>query len=339
MQKNYGVIDILKLFFAVTIVALHTAALNDFSPAVGFTVYSLFSRIAVPFFFCASGFFLFSKLEHAGEKQWNIIRKQATRILILYGIWTGLKFLYYLGRGILQKNGVMSLVGQYFSDLIRLNDGPYWYLQVLLIATILLGLLCNSKRKLYVTTGVFAVCYCFFMLLNYTATLQLPFPVFLKLQQFFAVREYIFKLIVGGLFCSIGGTVSYEIKQNNSSSPKRHFVFLGLGLLLLIAEIFVILYSGRTDLNRVSYFIALPLIAASLLKLALTADFSVKHGKLYRNLSVLIYVTHYMIRGVVNPLVHISYFVYFLGCLAVSVLVSYLIIKLSEKYRVFGWLY
>ena len=61
MKKNYDLIDFWKLFFAISVVALHTGAFRDFSSEISFILFSLISRLAVPFFFCAGGFCCFSK--------------------------------------------------------------------------------------------------------------------------------------------------------------------------------------------------------------------------------------------------------------------------------------
>lgn len=338
MKKTYDFVDFWKLFFAVSIVALHTGAFRDFSPEVSFTLFSLFSRLAVPFFFCAGGFFLFSKWRGADQPQFRIAGKQAKRVLILYGIWTGIKFLYTIGRVVLQRGAVLTVVSTYFHDILTLNDGPYWYLEVQILMTLLLGLLCTTKKRTYVLTGIFAVFYSFLLALEYVPA-DVDIAILSSAKMFFNIHGYIFKLVVGGLFLSIGGCVFYWKEKRSSLKTDKQVVGLALGFLLFIAEIGLVFLLGRTDYDHISYFFALPIISTFLLQLVISLNASLKHAKLWRNLSILIYVTHYITRGFVGFLAGISYFLYFVAVLAISVIAGLIILKLSQKYKVFRWLY
>lgn len=338
MKKNYDLIDFWKLFFAVSVVALHTGAFRDFSPEISFVLFSLISRLAVPFFFCAGGFFLFSKWSNSDTLQFQLAKKQAKRVLILYGVWTCIKLLYYVGRATLQGNAPIAVLLSYLMDVITLNDGPYWYLQVQVIMTLLLGFFCNSERKTYVATAFFGIGYLFFMILEHTSP-DGSIPVLLDWKTFFDANAYFFKLCVGGLFLSIGGCVSYWKQKAVSPDLKKLLIGLVCGMALLILEIGFVFYVGRTDYDKISYFFALPLIATFLLQLSLSVPVVFKQANLWRNLSILIYVTHYITRGLVGFLAGISYFLYFLVTLAISVVVGLVILKLSEKYRAFRWLY
>lgn len=338
MKKTYDLIDFWKLFFAVSIVALHTGAFRDFSPEVYFVAVSLFSRIAVPFFFCAGGFFLVSKWRNNEQPQFPIAVKQAKRALILYVVWAAIKMLYTLGRAAIQGDDLVAILGTNLLNIVTLNDSYYWYLQVQVVMTLLLGLICTTEKKMYIMTGFFALCYGILLFMEHGSFVE-NYELLQNLKNFFTNHDYIFKLVVGGLFLSIGGCVFYWKQKSEFCSKLRQFFGLFLGIVILILEIVVAIYTKAPDYDQISYFCALPIVAAFLLKLAVSTEITFKNAKLYRNLSILIYVTHYITRGLVSFLVNISYFVYFLGTLAISVIVGLIILKLSQKYKVFRWLY
>ena len=60
-RKDYPAIDVFRLIAAFLIVAIHTDPLEDVSPVGNLVLTRAIARIAVPFFFATSGFFLISR--------------------------------------------------------------------------------------------------------------------------------------------------------------------------------------------------------------------------------------------------------------------------------------
>lgn len=60
--KEIPLIDILKFFFALCIVALHTGICDIFPESVGWYIEHCIFRLAVPYYFVATGYFLGKKL-------------------------------------------------------------------------------------------------------------------------------------------------------------------------------------------------------------------------------------------------------------------------------------
>ena len=67
-KKSYGAIDNFRLAAALLIVAIHTAPLASFSPTVDFLVTYCFGRVAVPFFFLVTGFFVLAPYQRAAGR-------------------------------------------------------------------------------------------------------------------------------------------------------------------------------------------------------------------------------------------------------------------------------
>lgn len=77
MTKNesYSGIDYFRFIAALLIVAIHTSPLSSFSETGNFIFTRIVSRVAVPFFFMTSGFFLISRYTCNAEKLEAFIKK------------------------------------------------------------------------------------------------------------------------------------------------------------------------------------------------------------------------------------------------------------------------
>ena len=66
-KKNYGAIDNFRFLAALLIVAIHTSPLASFSGTADFLVTYCFGRIAVPFFFMVTGFFVLAPYQNGNS--------------------------------------------------------------------------------------------------------------------------------------------------------------------------------------------------------------------------------------------------------------------------------
>ena len=80
-NKNYSGIDCFRLIAALFIVAIHTSPLASFCETGDFILTRVIARVAVPFFFMTSGFFLISRYTYDNKKLGIFIKKTA----LLYG--------------------------------------------------------------------------------------------------------------------------------------------------------------------------------------------------------------------------------------------------------------
>lgn len=67
-KKNYKIIDLVKLFFSICIICLHTGGLSFFNEEYKFFIEKFIFRMAVPFFFICSGFFFGKKIKFLNNK-------------------------------------------------------------------------------------------------------------------------------------------------------------------------------------------------------------------------------------------------------------------------------
>ena len=84
MTKNesYTGIDYFRFIAALLIIAIHTSPLGSFSETGDFMLTRIIARVAVPFFFMTSGFFLISRYTCSAEKLGAFIKKTT----LIYGV-------------------------------------------------------------------------------------------------------------------------------------------------------------------------------------------------------------------------------------------------------------
>lgn len=80
-RKGYNAIDYFRIIAAVLVVAVHTAPLEDISGTADFILCGIIARLAVPFFFMTSGFFLFKGGAEDNRRLAAFIKRTA----VLYG--------------------------------------------------------------------------------------------------------------------------------------------------------------------------------------------------------------------------------------------------------------
>ena len=83
VKTNYHAIDLARFVAACLIVALHASPLTSVSENFNFYIKNGLSRLAVPFFFMASGFFLATKMT-----DYQKVKQYITNILRMYIIWS-----------------------------------------------------------------------------------------------------------------------------------------------------------------------------------------------------------------------------------------------------------
>ena len=80
-ETGYSGIDEFRLIAALLIVAIHTSPLASFSETGDFILTRIVARVAVPFFFLTSGFFLISRYSDGAGKLYGFLKKTA----LIYG--------------------------------------------------------------------------------------------------------------------------------------------------------------------------------------------------------------------------------------------------------------
>lgn len=105
MKRQYSGVDRFRIAAALLVAAIHTSPLASFSGTADFILTRVVARVAVPFFFTTSGFFLISRYADGNARLYAFLKKTAAiyaAAVIFYlpvNLYTG----YFRAEGILPK--------------------------------------------------------------------------------------------------------------------------------------------------------------------------------------------------------------------------------------------
>ena len=145
-RKTYPLIDIMKFVFAILIVAIHIPPLKDFSDFGNYMIAQCLSRIGVPFFFMAAGYFLFRKMD-IGKLDLGRIKRYVIRIFLMLTAWTMIYLPLILWGAIHSEKGIIWGIGARIYKFILGGDAQFhlWFLQALIVAVAIVVLLIKRK--------------------------------------------------------------------------------------------------------------------------------------------------------------------------------------------------
>ena len=149
-HESYTGIDYFRMVAALLIVAIHTSPLASFSATGDFIVTRIIARVAVPFFFVTSGFFLISRYSYNADKLKTFIKRTAC----IYGIAIVIYIPINIYNGYFRME---NLLPNLIKDIIF--DGTLyhlWYLPASIIGAAIAWYLVKrvSYRKAFVITTV-----------------------------------------------------------------------------------------------------------------------------------------------------------------------------------------
>lgn len=156
-SDSYTGIDYFRVIAAFLVITIHTSPLADINGQADFMLTRILARIAVPFFFMTSGFFLITRYHYNADRLKRFIRNTA----VIYGI----SILFYLPVNL--YNGYFQrayLLPNIIKDL--LFDGTLyhlWYLPASIIGAVL-AWYAVKRLGLYRAFAVTFVLYVFGML-------------------------------------------------------------------------------------------------------------------------------------------------------------------------------
>lgn len=149
-RKEFPGIDIARLICSLLVVTIHVSPFGKSSAVVlpNFFLQHYLARIAVPYFFIVSGFFLYRKTplnQFSLAPTWTFLR----RILRLYCLWCLLYFPLKLHRTLTYSThglayNIFSLVRDF---LFTGGFDHLWYLNALMVAVVIVSLLLSKKVK------------------------------------------------------------------------------------------------------------------------------------------------------------------------------------------------
>lgn len=147
-RQVYSSIDVAKLVCALAVVVIHTQPLKGLWDAGNFFLVQGLARLAVPFFFVASGYFFAKGLKGDAAGAVSRLKKSLVRLFIPYLLWTLIYSPLDLPRRIgpdlvSTAEGLLRYVVAFFTIGSHMQ---FWYFPALALALILL-VLCYARWK------------------------------------------------------------------------------------------------------------------------------------------------------------------------------------------------
>lgn len=335
-RKKYNGIDVIKLFMALCVVAIHLTPFAMFGENASFLFDKVLTRAAVPFFFCTSGFFLKIKLDKTTNDRefMTVIINFTKRIFLMYILWT----IIYLPCIVFWFRVDNETIVSFFLKCIF--DGSYlhlWYLPSVIIAGIAAALL---VKKLGLTKSIIIS-----IVLYIVGLLDTSYYGVVKafgVENIIAEYDNIFFTSRNGIFFGLIfvllGFLANEKKEKLSTSVIL-FVLSMIGL-------FVEMYILRNYNIAKSYESILFTVPVTYFLLQIAKEIKLRNKPVYRNIrimGVLIYLSHCWVDFTYSVLCYnilhrtFNSMVRFGYTLILTILLSVVIMKL-QNYKKFSWL-
>ena len=295
---NYQAMDVMRCVMAMLVVALHSQPLSQIWPRVDLFIVEVLGRLAVPFFFLASGFFFFRKIEHSNGK---MLRESAdpgrlktylVRLLRMYAIWSVIYLplvIYQWGKN---ENGItVNLLFLLRNTLFTGAVGHLWYFTALMFAVLALWMLLRYVHIHYIL-GLALVLYLVGMF-------DLAYSVFIRdtvLQHLFGAYNLVFAttrngLFFGLLFVAVGAKLSWM--DTAKFRPAVVAPLLAAVLAVMFYEVSALKSAGWE--HGFDTYLSLVPAAVLLFVFLLNVGRGGRERPIYtylRNASLLIYVSH-----------------------------------------------
>jgi len=324
-KNNYVMIDILKLFFCLCIVALHSRATIEWS--MTYYIQNAVFRVAVPFFFCASGFFVGKKIQ-SGMSIKNIINNFIIRVLPAYCLFLFINTIFYIRDLIVIKHeNIQVIIVNVIKSLIFYPQGALWYVWASIIALIILWkFIENDRLKTAILLGI--VLYSFALVCN-TYYFVIENTIFQNIidnymSLFISARNGVF---VGLIFMGMGIKCAYA----NVKKISLLNIALIISYLLFIFEIFQV--RNKRYIDDKALYITLIILIPVLVLWASKINISLKvNNKKLREMSVGIYFLHRAILYCVNAInVHYSLDISFFHTFIIVTTIAIIVCRVSYK--------
>ena len=246
-NHRINIIDIVRLIAAILVVAIHTQAITWFSGYSNGNI-QILTRVAVPFFFCTSGYFLHKNYINSGcpaiaATFWKTVKLYTLLSLVYFPV-------------IFLSNPVLLHEPKKWMLVDFLFNGSYyhlWYMVGVIYSMVVIYLICKFKlTKALLPLAVF--CYAVGLLGTSYYGIGSRLPIMSTLFDsgwFLSVRRI---FLMGFPFTALGWMISEgKLKLRIS---KKHLLFATtLVALLFVAEIVAVTVTGMSRTIEITVFL------------------------------------------------------------------------------------
>lgn len=346
-MKQYKTIDLFKFICAILIIVLHTSPFASYSKILTFVFRNIVTVIAVPFFFATSGFLTFSKLNTLADEseRKKYFFKYVKRILQMYLIWSAVYFVFVVYKWIRDGFSYMSVVIYIRNFFFEGSYSTIWFLPALLTATVLVYLLSIKfqTKNILVMAAPF---YLFGLLGSSYFGIAEKIPL---LNDIFGVYYTCLKsvkngLLFGFIFVALGAYIA-ERQDNIKITPMNCLAGFSASMILLAVESLTI---NILDINDKGCDLVLSLIPTTIFMLLLALKWqpggSDKMYLVFRKYSLLMFLVQRIPISIIelflnDTILMTNSIVNFTVIFGVTMLLSFVIIKLSDRFKFLKRLY
>lgn len=146
-------LDVMKFLCSVLVLAIHTRPFYPYSTIADLYISQGLCRFAVPLFFAASGFLLFSKVEKEkglmSADNRKLLATYVWRLVKLYVTWAAVYYIYFIQSwafsGKLTKTFIVEQIRLFFFEAAHYH---FWYILATIYALFPVYLLSFLRRKI-----------------------------------------------------------------------------------------------------------------------------------------------------------------------------------------------
>lgn len=287
-MKGYVGIDYFRIVAAFLVIAIHTSPLSTYSETGDFILTRIIGRVAVPFFFMISGFFLISQYSSTSYKLKQFIKKTA----FVYAV----AILIYIPLNIYNHYFYMeNLLPNIIKDIIF--DGTLyhlWYLPASIIGGIISWYLVRKAgmKKALLIAGILYIIGMFGD--SYYGIIEKVPAIKNIYSHIFEISDYTRNgVFFSPIFFILGGVIA---EKPNQISIKKSLVNLIVSFILMLAE-GLILHRINVQRHDSMYIMLLPCM---FFLFTVLIHWRGQRVKILRSLALIIYIIHPMIIVVIR---------------------------------------
>ena len=324
VKERYYQVDVMRFVCAILVISIHTSALYSFGDVPGKVLSLGIARIAVPFFFIASGYFFYERFHHEGYLKAYIIRI-LKYYLISTVVYTVILFTFIKSR----NSNILDLV----KNLLFNGVSPsLWFFPALVFSISVLYLF---LKKNWITPLIIVsvVLYALGLIGDSYYGLVVGTPLEKLVEMYSAVFVYTRNGLCFGLpFLTLGVLISKYDMKNKLKYLKALTV---LSAVIFASEAYVLISNNISRDNNMYISLMFLVFCIFLLSLRSKKVLSDRKAKLLRDMSLWIYCLHELLQFLVYgllPKVSSNSFLVFLMVTLVVVPLSYFIVRKKSPF-------
>ncbi len=306
-NKSFPLIDIGKIIAAIFVVAIHTGFLRHFG-VVGALLYNGLYRLAVPYFFVASGYLMFSKLHFSGKGKllWNDVNRKIffrfiLKLVKIFLLWESVYVIWKILKGLLFDNfNIISFLRYCINIFLGPTTGALWYVLASIFAYLLLYLILH-----YISNKIFLIiflmgCWLFHALIYNYRWLPIPYMDFIYQQQI-SISIFIDTFFRAMPLLLIG----YLIARKGICTIKQAVIGLSVSTLIFILELLFLYRFATLHILEYPYGICIVPVIYFMFQFVLGVSFKTNiiiNTAHLRTLSSQIYFVHPLFISIISLL-------------------------------------